>query len=231
MFDEIKVQVLEANLKLVEYGLVVLTWGNASQITPDGKYVIIKPSGVSYSTMKSEDMVVVDMDGNVIEGSLRPSSDLPTHLELYKAFPKIGGVVHTHSTHAVGLAQAEIDLPCFNTTHADSFCGAIPCTRHLSENEIKEAYEKNTGLVIAETFSNRQVDYNAVPGVVVCKHGPFTWGRNALKAAENALVLEETAKMYFIAKVFNPDAFPAPQYLLDKHYFRKHGANAYYGQK
>lgn len=231
MLEELKQRVLEANLKLVEYGLVVLTWGNASEITEDRKYVVIKPSGVSYAKMCADDMVVVDLDGNIVEGNLRPSSDLPTHLELYRNFSTVRGVVHTHSRYAVALAQAEQSLPCYNTTHADNFYGEVPCTRHLTDEEITEAYELNTGKVIVETFKTRNIDPAATPGVLVCKHGPFTWGSSAAKAVENALVLDETAHMAFIAKVFDPAVQPAPQYLMDKHYFRKHGANAYYGQK
>lgn len=231
MLEELKQKVLEANLKLVEYGLVVLTWGNASEISEDRKYVVIKPSGVSYATMTAEDMVVVDMDGNVVDGKLRPSSDLATHLELYKNFPSVKGVVHTHSRYAVAMAQAEKPLPCYGTTHADHFYGEVPCTRHLTDEEIRSAYELNTGKVIVETFRERGIDPEATPAVLVCKHGPFTWGSSAAKAVENALVLDETAHMAFIASVFDPEITPAPQYLLDKHYFRKHGANAYYGQK
>ena len=231
MLEELKQKVLEANLKLVEYGLVVLTWGNASEITEDRKYVVIKPSGVSYAKMCADDMVVVDLDGNIVEGNLRPSSDLPTHLELYRNFDAIKGVVHTHSRYAVALAQAEQSLPCYNTTHADNFYGEVLCTRQLTEAEISEAYELNTGKVIVETINSRHIDPAATPGILVCKHGPFTWGGSAAKAVENALVLDEAAHMAFIAKVFDPNVQPAPQYLMDKHYFRKHGANAYYGQK
>lgn len=231
MFEELKQQVFEANLNLVKYGLVVLTWGNVSGITEDRKYCVIKPSGVDYSIMKAEDMVVTDMDGNVVEGSLRPSSDLMTHLEIYKNFPTVNSVVHTHSRHAVALAQASLGLPCYGTTHADHFYGEVPCTRQLTDEEISSAYELNTGKVIVETFKERNIDPDAVPAVLVNKHGPFTWGPNCKKSVENALVLDETASMYILAKQANPDAEPAPQYLMDKHYFRKHGPNAYYGQK
>lgn len=231
MLEELKQEVCAANLRLVEYGLVVLTWGNVSAITPDRRYVVIKPSGVDYGAMGPEQMVVTDLDGQVVEGDLRPSSDLMTHLELYRAFPFVGAVVHTHSRYAVAWAQAERDLSCYGTTHADTFYGPVPCTRHLTEQEVEEGYERNTGVVIAETFRQRSVDPAAVPGVLVCKHGPFAWGANCRKAVENALILEETARMALLTRQLDPQVQPAPQYLLDKHYFRKHGANAYYGQK
>lgn len=231
MLEEWKKTVCDANLRLVEYGLVILTWGNVSAITPDRSYVIIKPSGVDYAAMRPEQMVVTDLEGRVVEGDLRPSSDLMTHLELYRAFPQVGAVVHTHSRYATALAQAEQDLPCYGTTHADTFYGPVPCTRHLTQQEVEEAYERNTGVVIAETFRQRGMDPEAVPGVLVCKHGPFAWGKDCRKAVENALILEETARMACLTRLFNPQAQPAPQYLLDKHYFRKHGANAYYGQR
>ena len=229
MLEQLKQEVCAANRKLVEYGLVVLTWGNVSAVTEDRKYVVIKPSGVDYAAMAPAQMVVVDMEGNVVEGELRPSSDLPTHLELYRAFPAVKSVVHTHSRYATAMAQAERSLPCYGTTHADTFYGEVPCTRHLTAEEVAEAYERNTGLVIAETFRDR--DPEAVPGVLVCKHGPFTWGGSCRKAVENALILEETAHMALLTEQLQPDVAPAPQYLQDKHYFRKHGANAYYGQK
>lgn len=231
MLEELKQEVCAANLRLVEYGLVVLTWGNVSAITPDRRYVVIKPSGVDYGSMRPEQMVVTDLDGRVVEGELRPSSDLMTHLELYRAFPAAGAVVHTHSRYAVALAQAEQDLPCYGTTHADTFYGPVPCTRHLTEQEVEEAYERNTGLVIGETFRRRGIDPAAVPAVLVCKHGPFAWGPDCKKAVENALILEETARMALLTRQLDPQVPPAPQYLLDKHYFRKHGANAYYGQR
>ena len=229
MLEQLKQEVCAANLKLVEYGLVVLTWGNVSAVTEDRKYMVIKPSGVDYAVMSPEQMVVTDMDGNVVEGELRPSSDVETHLELYRAFPAVKSVVHTHSRYATAMAQAERSLPCYGTTHADTFYGEVPCTRHLTAEEVAEAYERNTGLVIAETFRDR--DPEAVPGVLVCKHGPFTWGASCRKAVENALILEETAHMALLTELLAPGAAPAPQYLQDKHYFRKHGANAYYGQK
>ena len=230
MLETLKREVCDANLKLVEYGLVILTWGNVSALSEDGKFVVIKPSGVDYSSMCPEQMVVTDLSGTVVEGELRPSSDLLTHLELYRSFAGVGAVVHTHSPYATARAQAELDLPCYGTTHADSFYGAIPCTRHLTKQEVDQAYEANTGLVIAETFRHRKLDPMAIPGVLVCKHGPVSWGANCKKAVENALILEETARMALITTQFSPQAEPAPQYLLDKHYFRKHGANAYYGQ-
>lgn len=231
MLEELKQEVCAANLRLVEYGLVVLTWGNVSAITPDRRYVVIKPSGVDYGSMRPEQMVVTDLDGRVVEGELRPSSDLMTHLELYRAFPAAGAVVHTHSRYAVALAQAEQDLPCYGTTHADTFYGPVPCTRHLTAQEVEEAYERNTGLVIGETFRRRGIDPAAVPAVLVCKHGPFAWGPDCKKAVENALILEETARMALLTRQLDPQVPPAPQYLLNKHYFRKHGANAYYGQR
>nr|WP_325186054.1 L-ribulose-5-phosphate 4-epimerase [uncultured Oscillibacter sp.] len=230
MLQELKERVCSANLALDKYGLVVLTWGNVSALSEDGERVVIKPSGVSYSEMKPEHMVVTDLQGSVLEGSLRPSTDLLTHLELYRAFPGVRGVVHTHSRCAAALAQAECGLPCFGTTHADYFYGPVPCTRALTPEEIREGYEKNTGLVIAETFRQRGIDPGAVPAALVCKHGPFTWGPTPEKAVENALVLEECARMALLTRQFQPDAAPAPQSILDKHYSRKHGAGAYYGQ-
>lgn len=229
MLEELKKRVYEQNLRLKENGLVILTWGNVSGIDREKGLVVIKPSGVSYSSMKESDMVVTDLEGNVVEGDLRPSSDLATHLELYKRFPKIGGVVHTHSTHAVAFAQAGRDLPPYGTTHADTFYGEVPVSRSLSKEEIEEAYELNTGKVIVETFKGK--DYEAVPGVLVRNHGPFTWGNGPEKAVENAIVLEEVCKMALLSESLNPDIKRVDQYLLDKHYFRKHGKNAYYGQK
>ena len=231
MLEDLKEAVLRANLRLVSSGLVILTWGNASQISGDGRFVVIKPSGVSYSDMRAEDMVVTDLDGNVLEGGLRSSSDLPTHLELYRSFPGIGGVVHTHSRYATAFAQSERGIPCYGTTHADTFYGEVPCTRPLSSLETLSEYERNTGRVISETFRTRGIDYTEVPAVLVCKHGPFTWGSSADKAVENAIILEEVACMALAAKELNAEVAPAPQYLVDKHYLRKHGKNAYYGQK
>ena len=230
MLEELKQEVCAANLRLVEYGLVVLTWGNVSAITPDRRYVVIKPSGVDYGAMGPEQMMVTDLDGQVVEGDLRPSSDLMTHLELYRAFPSAGAVVHTHSRHAVAWAQAERDLPCYGTTHADTFYGPVPCTRQLTPAEVQTDYEKHTGTVIVETFRERGIDAAAVPGVLCACHGPFTWGGDAAKAVENAVILEEVARMALLTRQVDPAAVPAPQYLLDKHYHRKHGPGAYYGQ-
>lgn len=231
MLEALKERVCRANLQLVAHGLVVLTWGNVSALSEDGKYIVIKPSGVSYDVMKPEHMVVTDRDGNMVEGDLRPSTDLPTHVEIYRSFPGVGGVVHTHSRHATALAQAELDLPCYGTTHADYFFGAVPCTRHLTQEEITEAYEINTGKVIAETFRGRNIDPAVVPAVLVRKHGPFAWGPTPEKAVENALVLDECARMALLTRQFDPGVASAPQEILDKHYYRKHGAGAYYGQK
>lgn len=231
MLEQLKEKVFRANLLLKKYGLVILTWGNVSAITPDRQYVVIKPSGVSYDTMTPEQMVVTDINGNVAEGTLRPSSDLMTHLELYRAFPSVGGVVHTHSPYATAMAQSERDLPCYGTTHADYFYGCVPCTRSLTSREVEESYELNTGKVIVETFRSRGIDPDACPAVLVRKHGPFTWGPGPEKAVENALVLEETSRMALLTGLNNADAAPAPQFLMDKHYYRKHGANAYYGQR
>lgn len=231
MLEQLKKEVCSANLLLKEYGLITLTWGNVSAISEDNKYVVIKPSGVSYAEMTPDMMVVTDMDGNVVEGSLRPSSDLATHLELYRNYPDIRAVAHTHSRWATATAQAECDIPCFGTTHADHFYGTIPCSRHLTAEEIQSDYELNTGKVIVETLNGANIDPIAVPAILVCKHGPFTWGKTAQKAVENAVVLEECAYMSFICKsLTDGNVEPAPQVLQDKHYFRKHGKNAYYGQ-
>ena len=232
MLEKLKDEVCRANLLLKEYGLITLTWGNVSAISEDHRYVVIKPSGVSYSNMTADMMVVTDLKGTVVEGTLRPSSDLATHLELYRTFPEIRSVVHTHSRYATAFAQAEQGIPCYGTTHADHFYGAVPCTRHLSALEIDQAYEHHTGTVITETFRKLQLDPAATPAVLVCKHGPFTWGPTPEKAVENALVLEECAHMAFVAATLaGSNLAAAPQELMDKHYFRKHGANAYYGQK
>lgn len=228
MLEELKQSVLEANLELVKRGLVLYTWGNASAIDRKSGLVVIKPSGVDYSIMKAEDMVVVDLNGRVIDGELNPSSDTPTHLELYKAFPEVGGIAHTHSTWAVGWSQAGMSIPAYGTTHADYFYGEIPCIRPLSMEETNTAYEKNAGLVIAETFEGKNPMY--VPGVLCANHGPFTWGKDAAEAVYHAVVLEEIAKMAAITRMLRPDAQAAPRYIIDKHFSRKHGKDAYYGQ-
>jgi L-ribulose-5-phosphate 4-epimerase len=228
MLNELKQEVLEANLDLVRQGLVIFTWGNVSGIDRTRGLVVIKPSGVSYDRMKAADMVVVDLEGNVVEGHLKPSSDTPTHLVLYKAFSHIGGVVHTHSPWATSWAQAGKAIPALGTTHADYFYGPIPCTRKLREEEISKAYELETGRVIVETFS--KLDPEAVPGVLVNNHAPFSWGKDPHEAVHHAKVLEEVAMMAYHTLQINPSS-GIDQYLLDKHFFRKHGKNAYYGQK
>ena len=228
MLEELRREVCEANLKLVEYKLVLFTWGNVSAIDREKGLVVIKPSGVDYSSMKPEDMVIMDLDGNKIEGELNPSSDTPTHLELYRRFPDIGGIAHTHSTFAVAFAQAAKDITPYGTTHADFVFGPVPCTRDLSGEEIGGEYELNTGRVIAECFETRGMDYNAVPAVLVHSHGPFTWGRDAAAAAANSAVLEEVAKMAYLSE--NLGAREAGRAIQKKHYFRKHGSSAYYGQ-
>ena len=229
MLENLKQKVYEANLKLVEYKLVLFTWGNVSEIDRETGLVVIKPSGVSYEKMKPEDMVVMNLDGEKVEGELNPSSDTPTHLELYRRFPEIGGVAHTHSTFAVSFAQAASDIPCYGTTHADFVFGSVPCTRDLTKEEIEGEYELNTGKVIAECFETRGIDYNGVPAVLVRSHGPFTWGKDGYDAAKNSAILEEVAKMSYLSRTL--DAEPANEHILKKHYYRKHGANAYYGQK
>lgn len=231
MLEKLKEEVFKANLELPKKGLVLFTWGNVSAIDREKNLIVIKPSGVDYETMKVEDMVVVDLDGNVVEGELNPSSDTPTHIELYKAFPTIGGVVHTHSTNATIWAQSGRDIPAYGTTHADYFYGSIPCTRKMTEEEIKGSYEKETGTVIIETFEKRNINPKFVPGVLVNSHGPFTWGKNASEAVYNSVVLEEVAKMATYTEQVNKDIKPMQQELLDKHFLRKHGENAYYGQK
>ncbi|WP_300282057.1 L-ribulose-5-phosphate 4-epimerase [uncultured Subdoligranulum sp.] len=230
MLEELRRQVWAANRDLPRRGLVTLTWGNVSGIDRASGLVVIKPSGVEYDELTPENLVVVDLDGHVAEGTLRPSSDTATHLELYKAFPAVGGIVHTHSTHATAWAQARRDLPCYGTTHADTFYGPVPCTRQLTPAEVQNEYEKHTGTVIVETFRERGIDAAAVPGVLCACHGPFTWGGDAAKAVENAVILEEVARMALLTRQVDPAAVPAPQYLLDKHYHRKHGPGAYYGQ-
>ena len=228
MLEALKQQVYEVNMELPRRGLITYTWGNVSGIDWESGLFVIKPSGVEYDRLKPEDLVVMDLNGNRVEGSLNPSSDTPTHIELYKAFPEIGGIVHTHSPYATAWAQAGKSLPCYGTTQADYFFGEIPCARNLTAEEIAEGYEKNTGLVIAETFQNRNPMY--VPAVLCKNHGPFTWGKDAHEAVHNAVVLEEVAKMACRCELINPQVQPAPQELQDKHYYRKHGANAYYGQ-
>lgn len=225
---ELKERVYKQNLELVRHNLVVLTWGNVSAIDRESGLVVIKPSGVDYSTMSVNDMVVVDLDGNRVEGRLNPSSDTPTHIELYKSFPDIGGVVHTHSLYATSFAQAGMGITAYGTTHADCFYGDVPCARALTKDEIENEYEKNTGKVIVEAF--KDLDYKAIPAVLIKNHGPFTWGKTPEKAVENAVTLEAVAKMAVNTALINPSAQRVDQYLLDKHYFRKHGKNAYYGQ-
>ena len=225
----LKNDVFRRNLELVEHGLVVLTWGNVSGIDREAGLVAIKPSGVPYASMTAEDVVVVDLEGKTVEGRLNPSSDLPTHLALYRAFPSVGGIVHTHSPKAVAWAQARRGIPAFGTTHADHFHGAVPCTRELTPAEVADDYELNTGRVIEERFHD--LDAEAFPGVLVAGHGPFTWGPTPRKAVENAVALEQIAAMALDTLRIDPDAEPAPSYVLDKHYFRKHGPGAYYGQK
>jgi L-ribulose-5-phosphate 4-epimerase len=229
MLEALKKTVCEANLMLKEYHLVIFTWGNVSAIDRETGLVVIKPSGIKYDGMKPSDMVVVDLDGNRIEGTYKPSSDTPTHLELYKAFSKIGGVVHAHSRWATVFAQAGRSIPALGTTHADYFYGTIPCTREMTMQEITGAYEKETGSVIVETFQGQNP--LAVPGVLVHTHGPFVWGTDAEDAVHNAVVLEEVAFMAYHSLQLNGELSTMPQVLLDKHYLRKHGANAYYGQK
>lgn len=227
MLEELKKRVYEANMDLPKYNLVKFTWGNVSEIDREKGLFVIKPSGVDYDKLTPDDMVVVDLEGNVVEGRYKPSSDTPTHVELYKAFSKIGGIVHTHSTYATSFAQAGRNIPCYGTTHADSIYGDIPCSRNLTEEEINEAYEKNTGKVIIETFEN--LDYMATPTILCKNHGSFSWGENAKKAVYNAVVLEEVAKMAILTEMVNKEVKEAPKCIQDKHYNRKHGKNAYYG--
>lgn len=218
-------------MELPQKGLVTYTWGNVSGIDRERGLFVIKPSGVEYEKLSPEDMVVMDLSGNKVEGEMNPSSDTPTHLELYKAFKDLGGVVHTHSPWATSWAQAGRGIPCYGTTHADYLYGEVPCVRNLTKEEIEEAYEKNTGVLIADEFEIRELDYTATPAVLCKNHGPFTWGKDAHEAVHNAVVLEEVAKMAAQCEWINPDNKPAPKELQDKHYYRKHGANAYYGQK
>ena len=231
MLEELKKQVCEANLELVRRGVVIYTWGNVSGIDREKNLVVIKPSGVDYDGMSPDDMVVVDLTtGNTVEGKWKPSSDTATHLELYKKYPTLGGVVHTHSPYACAFAQAGMDIPALGTTHADYFYGSIPCTRSLTETEVMEAYELNTGKVIIETIERGGYEALSIPGIVVQNHGPFAWGKNPANAVYNAVVMEQVAMMDSITLTLNPQA-KMPQYILDKHYMRKHGPNAYYGQK
>ena len=226
MLEELKKEVYEANMLLPKYGLVTFTWGNVSGIDRESGLVVIKPSGVDYDKMTADDMVVVDLEGNRVEGNLNPSSDTATHLELYKAFPDMGGIVHTHSPWATSWAQAGRGIPCYGTTHADYMYGEIPCVRNLTKEEIDEAYEKNTGVLIVEHF--KDTEYMAMPAVLCKNHGPFTWGKDAAGAVENAIILEEVAMMAYHSLALG--AQPVDSYLLDKHYLRKHGPGAYYGQ-
>lgn len=230
MLDELKKKVFKANLLLPKYHLITFTWGNVSGIDREKGLVIIKPSGVDYETMTFDDMVVTDLDGKVVEGHYKPSSDLMTHLEFYKNFKNIGGVVHTHSTNATSWAQAGKDIPALGTTHADYFYGSVPCTREMTKQEIVNDYELNTGKVIVETFNTRKINPDDMPGVLVRNHGPFTWGKDPMNAVHNAVVLEELAKMALNTIIINPQVEKMPDVLLDKHYLRKHGPKAYYGQ-
>lgn len=228
MLEELKELVYKANMELPRHGLVTFTWGNVSAIDRETGLFVIKPSGVEYEKLTPEDMVVMDLQGNRVEGRLNPSSDTATHLELYKAFPKMGGIVHTHSPWATSWAQAGRSIPCYGTTHADYIYGEVPCLRCLTKEEIDEAYETNTGLLIADYFKDKE--YMAIPACLCKNHGPFAWGKDAMEAVHNAVVLEEVAKMAARCEQINPQVQPAPQALLDKHYLRKHGAGAYYGQ-
>jgi len=230
MLENLKEQVLKANLDLPKYGLITFTWGNVSAIDRETSLVVIKPSGVSYDDMVVNDLVVVDLDGNIIEGKYKPSSDTPTHLALYRAFDDIGGIVHTHSNWATSWAQAGRAIPSYGTTHADYFYGAIPCTRKMTTEEIQGQYELETGHVIIETFKNNKIDPMMVPGVLVYSHGPFTWGKDANEAVHNAVVAEEVAKMAYQAEHLKEGLSSMQKELLDKHFLRKHGKNAYYGQ-
>ena len=230
MLEELKIKVFEANMELPKRNLVTYTWGNVSGIDREAGLFVIKPSGVDYDIMTPDDMVVMDLEGNRVEGKYKPSSDTPTHLELYRRYEEIGGIVHTHSPEATSWAQAGRGIPLYGTTHADYFYGEIPCARSLTPEEIDEAYEKNTGLVIIETFDERGLNPMYTPGVLCTNHGPFTWGKDAAEAVHNAVVLEEVAKMALKTELINPAVKTAPDCIRDKHFFRKHGENAYYGQ-
>ena len=231
MLEELKKKVYEANILLPKYHLVTFTWGNVSGVDREKKLFVIKPSGVPYEQLRPQDMVVVDFDGKKVEGEMNPSSDTPTHAYLYKHWDRIGGIVHTHSSYAASWAQAGRSIPCYGTTHADYFYGDVPCLRTLTKEEIDEAYEKNTGRLIVEEFERMGLDYIAVPAVLCKNHGPFAWGKDPIEAVHGAVVLEEVAKMAYRSELINPKIEEAPQDLQDKHYYRKHGANAYYGQK
>jgi len=230
MLEKLKQEVYEANMQLPALDLVTFTWGNVSGIDRQKGLFVIKPSGVEYSQLKKEDMIVVNLQGEVVEGKLNPSSDTPTHTVLYNEFPDIGGIVHTHSPWAVSFAQAQMNIPAFGTTHADTFYGDVPVTEPLTKKEIDEAYEENTGKVISRTFKHREIDSQAVPAVLVSQHGPFTWGETPNDAVHNAKVLEVCAEMDYHTMMLTHSDSHVPQYLLDKHYYRKHGENAYYGQ-
>lgn len=229
MLEQLKQAVLEANLELPEKGLVTYTWGNVSGIDRESGLIAIKPSGVEYNVMTADDIVVIDLTGKVVEGKLKPSSDAPTHVALYNAFPDIGGVTHTHSRWATAFAQAGMVIPAYGTTHADYFYGEIPCTREMTKDEIESDYEANTGTVIIETFKDLNPNY--IPAVLVKNHAPFTWGKSAAESVHNSVVLEEVAMMAIQCRQLNPNVTPMPQVLLDKHFMRKHGPTAYYGQK
>lgn len=228
MLEGLKEKVYNANLELPKRGLITYTWGNVSGIDRNKKLIVIKPSGVEYENMKVEDMVVVDLEGNIVEGHYKPSSDTATHIELYKAFSDIGGIVHTHSPWATSWAQSGRDIPCYGTTHADYFHGPIPCTRELTDDEIENGYEKNTGKVIVERF--KKLNPVHVPAVICINHGPFTWGKDPAEAVYNSVVLDELAKMAYYSEQLNPNIKPAPENIINKHFLRKHGVNAYYGQ-
>lgn len=231
MLEKLKKEVCEANLLLPKYNLVTFTWGNVSAIDREKGIFAIKPSGVPYEKLNPSDIVLVDLDGNVVEGKYRPSSDTKTHLIIYKAFKNIGGVVHTHSTYATSFAQAGVDLPCYGTTHADYIYGSVPCMRNLTKKEINDDYELNTGKLIVSEFKKKKIDPLAVPCVLLKNHGPFTWGKDATEAVHNSVVLEECAKMAIYTKLINKNAGETPKCVQDKHYFRKHGKDAYYGQE
>ena len=231
MLEELRKAVWEANMELPRRNLVTYTWGNVSGIDREKGLIVIKPSGVEYEDLTPEKLVIVDLDNNIVEGNLNPSSDTKTHVELYRAFPTLGGIVHTHSPHAVAWAQAGRDIPCYGTTHADYFYGPVPCARSLTAEEVEEDYERNTGKVIIETFTERGLDPKAVPGVICRNHDPFTWGKDSAQAVYHAVVLEEVAKMAMYTITIDPNTPSAPQHVQDKHYMRKHGPNAYYGQK